>query len=152
MCAVCGEPMTGRADRKFCSAACRQKSHREKAQRDTRRDVTAKPFITTDEPQILKRGEPQHQFWEDFHNVHETLMLSDPEFTEWDDEYLDSTPYPVPLDPPVRRADDENQRQFARQKAERDTADFLRDYDVMLDRLARMRATVEAIREHHGWT
>ncbi|MEE2529146.1 hypothetical protein V1639_08900 [Pseudarthrobacter sp. J75] len=27
-CTVCGKVMTGRADRKFCSAACRQKAYR----------------------------------------------------------------------------------------------------------------------------
>ncbi|MCG7425238.1 hypothetical protein [Kocuria rhizophila] len=101
----------------------------------------------------MKRGQPCHQFWIDINEVHEKLLYSDPEFLDGLDGLDDDAePWPVPLDPPVRRADDENQRQFARQKAERDTADFLRDYDVMLDRLARMRATVEAIREHHGWT
>ncbi|WP_301280189.1 hypothetical protein [Kocuria marina] len=34
---------------------------------------------------------------------------------------------------------------------ERATAEFLRDYDTMIELMARARATVQVIRERNGW-
>lgn len=121
--------MTGRADRKFCSSACRQKFHRDSSRT---RNVTAEPFEVADIPPARVGDD---SFWSVMIRVHNELQMIDPEFFEDDD------PQVVSVNPPrVRGAD-----------WERVTAEFLQDYDTMIELMARARATVQVIRDRNGW-
>lgn len=146
-CAECGDEMHGRADRKFCSSACRQKAHRSKRNVTRSRDVTAEPFL-------LSEGEPPYKYRDDFWaaigQLPEMLTTLSMYREGTDLEFHDiAEPLVVPVTPPRRKAKDlAEQDELVYQK---NMQEFLDGYDEMVQNLASMKATAELILKHNGW-
>ncbi|MBE4716767.1 hypothetical protein DAD99_01010 [Pseudarthrobacter sp. AB1] len=143
--------MQGRADRKFCSAACRQKAYRNSRNETATHNVTAEPFPLSDDPVPYKGKD---DFWLAMSALPGTLgglgvFDADADLASFGFDAAD--PRPVISIYPARRK--------AAALAEQDTADakrslgeFLAQYDEMQDNLVRMKATAEQIAKHHGWS
>lgn len=127
-CEECNEPMTGRVDRKYCSAACRQKAYRNSRNVTVTNNVTAEPFeLNTKNAFYARPG----FLWSDG-NVYALAAANDEETI-------------VDVYPPRSRA--------TADKDLVDRLDKLRNdlglYDQAIETIARMKATAEAILKFH---
>ena len=148
-CSVCEKGMTGRADRKFCSAACRQKAYRQGHEREGGRNVTAESYEIESNPSPHKEKDP---FWLALSQVPDILADLKTLDGEIDPEDYGQEPGwkpKVSLYPPRRKnaALAELDMKFGKL----DVTGFLSQYDEMIETMARVRATAEKIANHHGW-
>ena len=136
-CEECSEPMIGRIDRKYCSAACRQKAYRKSQGVATTNKVTAEPFELDTNNVFYRNSDPVRQA---FYQLSEIQYLS----LQEDDE----GPVMTMAYPPRTKA-------RADQDLKRDLMfldEFLDGYDKIAENLARLRATAEAILKFHEAT
>lgn len=142
-CSECGNDMYGRADRKFCSAACRQRSYRQKRNVTVSSNVTAEPFLLNYEPAFYKDGD---DFWQMVHVLPDSLGTLSMHDAGADYEQYGFDEQPAIMAYPPR----------TKVRAERDLEtgldglrNFLDSYDEIAANLLRMRATAEAILKYH---
>lgn len=133
-CEECNEPMTGRIDRKFCSAACRQKSYRNSRNVTAINNVTAEPFELNTDNVFYRHSDAVRLA---IHQLSEIQYLSQQE----DDE----GPVTAMAYPPRVKARADQDLKFGLMGLE----EFLNGYDKIAENLARLRATAEAILKFH---
>ncbi|MGP5014188.1 hypothetical protein ACTXJX_10240 [Glutamicibacter ardleyensis] len=130
--------MTGRVDRKYCSAACRQKAYRKSQSVATTNKVTAEPFDLDTRNVYYKKPE---EFWGTLFTLEEFRMIDQ-------DENGDRIHWQVPAYPP--REKKLEGRDLKRSLDE--LREFIGNYDQIAGNLARFRATAEAILKFHEAT
>lgn len=133
-CEECNEPMTGRVDRKYCSAACRQKAYRNSRNVTATNNVTAEPF-ELDTSNVFYRNSDEVRLA--ISQLSEIQYLSQQE----DDE----GPVMTMAYPPRVKARADQDLKLDLMSLE----EFLNGYDKIAENLARLRATAEAILKFH---
>lgn len=133
-CEECNEPMTGRVDRKYCSAACRQKAYRNSRNVTATSKVTAEPF-ELDTNNVFYRHNDEVR--EAISQLSEIQYLSQQEDGEG--------PLKTMAYPPRAKARADQDLKFNLMRLE----EFLNGYDKIAENLARLRATAEAILKFH---
>lgn len=144
ICRSCGKPLTGRSDRKFCSAACRQRDFRNRHVTDTSNVTTtdAAPYELSG--QWAKTGQGG-EFWELVHALDPDYLPPTPDQDVFDEDIpSEEGTFSVPtgiISNGRRKSPEQSDIDFGRQRLN----EFVNSYSEHRAILDRAHATARAL-------